>query len=102
MGTYLPDLGGRQALRVAVVTETYPPEINGVARTVGLMVEALDERGHEIQLVRHLQIGVARPGALRKEWAKWRPDVVHVVTEGPLGWAAVSAAKSLGIPIVSD
>ena len=131
MGTSLPDLGGRQALRVAVVTETYPPEINGVARTVGLMVEALDERGHEIQLVRprqrnepalasdagpeerlvrgfpipfyrHLQIGVARPGALRKEWAKWRPDVVHVVTEGPLGWAAVSAAKSLGIPIVSD
>ena len=28
--------GSGRALRVAVVTETYPPEINGVARTVGL------------------------------------------------------------------
>jgi len=31
----------KKRLRVAVVTETYPPEINGVARTVGVMVDAL-------------------------------------------------------------
>jgi glycosyltransferase involved in cell wall biosynthesis len=123
--------GARSALRVAVVTETYPPEINGVARTVGLMVEALCERGHEVQLVRprrgneappaldqrpaqrlvpgmpipfyrHLQIGFAPPRMLHAEWSKWRPDVVHVITEGPLGWAAVSAARRLGIPVCSD
>jgi len=116
---------------VAVVTETYPPEINGVARTVGLMVEALLERGHEVQLVRprqgregvpspdralrerlvlgfaipfyrHLQIGLASPSMLHGEWSQWRPDLVHVVTEGPLGWAAVSAARRLAIPVSSD
>jgi glycosyltransferase involved in cell wall biosynthesis len=131
MDTTVPSLGAQQALRVAVVTETYPPEINGVARTVGLMVEALCERGHEVQLVRprqrneracppdegpeerlvagfpipfyrHLQMGFARPGALEREWTKWRPDLVQVVTEGPLGWAAVSAARRLGIPVCSD
>jgi len=42
-------------LRVAVVTETYPPEINGVARTVGLMVDGLLARGHQIELVRPRQ-----------------------------------------------
>jgi glycosyltransferase involved in cell wall biosynthesis len=123
--------GTRGALRVAVVTETYPPEVNGVARTVGLMVDALCERGHEIQLVRprqrgdrpllpdegpeerlvlgfpipfyrHLQAGFAPPAMLRREWTRSRPDVVHVITEGPLGWAAVSAAKRLGIPVCSD
>jgi glycosyltransferase involved in cell wall biosynthesis len=123
--------GTRGALRLAVVTETYPPEINGVARTVGLMVEALLERGHEVQLIRprqgrerapstdqalrerlvagfaipfyrHLQIGLASPSMLHKEWSQWRPDLVHVVTEGPLGWAAVSAARRLAIPICSD
>ena len=47
--------GERRSLRLAVVTETYPPEINGVARTVGLMVEALCERGHEVRLVRPRQ-----------------------------------------------
>ena len=31
-------------LRVAMVTETYPPEVNGVARTIGLMVEGLRAR----------------------------------------------------------
>lgn len=118
-------------LRIAVVTETYPPEVNGVARTVGLMVEALCERGHHVQLIRprqrveraplpgvgprerlvpgfpipfyrHLQIGVAPPGALHKAWTLWRPDVVQVITEGPLGWMAVSTARRMGIAICSD
>ncbi|HET7766413.1 MAG TPA: glycosyltransferase family 1 protein [Burkholderiales bacterium] len=131
MDTPLHKPGVRHALRVAVVTETYPPEINGVARTVGLMVDALCERGHEVQLVRprqrdepvpsretgpqvrlvpgmpipfyrHLQMGFAPPRLLSTEWTKWRPDLVHVVTEGPLGWAAVSSARRLGIPTCSD
>ncbi len=128
-----PPVAQARALRVAVVTETYPPEINGVARTVGLMVEALLARGHEIQLVRprqsreaerradgaaasrerlvagvpipfyrHLQMGLASRGMLADEWQRWRPDLVHVVTEGPLGWVAVAAARSLGIPVSSD
>ncbi len=131
MNTPTEKPGGRSALRIAIVTETYPPEINGVARTVGLMVEALCDRGHEVQLVRprqrneprfpawrgleerlvfgmpipfyrHLQLGFASPRALQKEWTQWRPDVVQVITEGPLGWAAVSAARRLRIPVCSD
>jgi glycosyltransferase involved in cell wall biosynthesis len=117
-------------LRIAVVTETYPPEINGVARTVGLMVDALLARGHEIDLIRprqrsepdlpdptlrqclvaglpipmypDLRLGLASRGSLEKAWRKRRPDLVHVVTEGPLGWAAVGAARGLGIPVSSD
>ena len=131
MNTPMKLPGARGSLQVAVVTETYPPEVNGVARTVGLMVEALLQRGHEVRLIRprqggerapssdqvprerlvagfaipfyrHLQIGLASPSMLHKEWSQWRPDLVHVVTEGPLGWAAVSAARRLAIPICSD
>src|SRR5215467_6856347 len=127
MNTAIPNPGGQHALRVSVVTETYPPEVNGVARTVGLMVEALCERGHDVQLIRprqrdepapstdegpeqklvrgmpipcyrHLQMGFAPLGLLRTEWSKWRPDVVHIVTEG----AAANAARRLGIPTCSD
>ena len=117
-------------IRIAVVTETYPPEINGVARTVGPMVEWLLARGHLIDLVRprqpgesprppqpglqetltrgaavprsQVRIGFALPRGLAARWRTTRPDLVHVVTEGPLGWAAVSAARSLGIPVCSD
>ncbi len=119
-------------MRIAVVTETYPPEVNGVARTMGQIVETLLARGHSVELTRparrpgrreaaaagerfsehfmrglsipryaELQMGFALPGALAKRWRAVRPDVVHVVTEGPLGWAAVIAARRLGIPLSS-
>ena len=122
------------ALRIAVVTETYPPEINGVARTVGLMVDELLARGHHIELVRpqqagdgpeppairirgfeqrltigfripkypELQIGIIRMERLVRAWRARRPDIVHVITEGPLGWSALLAARKLGIPAVSN
>ena len=41
-----------RSLRVAMVSETYPPEINGVATTVAQMIEALRARDHEVQLIR--------------------------------------------------
>src|SRR5882724_5541939 len=124
------DLGSARRIRVAVVTETYPPEINGVARTVGAMVDWLLARGHAVELVRprqrrepvraphpalretltlgaaipqwQVQVGFSLPGRLAARWRSVRPDLVHVVTEGPLGWAAVSAASALDIPLSSD
>ena len=122
--------GPARRIHLAVVTETYPPEINGVARTVGSMVEWLLARGHTLELVRprqpheparqprpalretltpgaavprsQVQVGFALPGTLAARWRSSRPDLVHVVTEGPLGWAATSAASALGIPVSSD
>lgn len=121
----------RTTLRFAVVTETYPPEINGVAMTISRMVAGLQQRQHQIQLIRPrqhsqdnaentsnfeevLQRGVAIPRydslkmglpakqALLRLWALHRPDLVHIVTEGPLGWSALAAAVKLKIPCSSD
>jgi hypothetical protein len=49
----------RRSLRVAVVTETYPPEVNGVAMTVARVVRGLQARGHAVQLVRPRQQATA-------------------------------------------
>ncbi|NMG45382.1 glycosyltransferase [Aromatoleum toluvorans] len=121
----------RPSLRIALVTETWAPEINGVAMTLGRMVDGLIARGHHVQLVRPRQASSERaadgPGfeevlahgmkipryeglrfglpartRLHRLWSRHRPDVVHVATEGPLGWSAVSAATRLGIPVTSD
>ena len=118
-------------MRIAMVTETYPPEVNGVARTMGLMAEGLQRRGHSIQLVRPRQNGhdhassqenfeeVLRPGIpiprytqlrmgmpsrrhLERAWTGQRPDLVHIATEGPLGWSALAAARRLNIPVATD
>jgi len=118
-------------LRVSVVTETYPPEVNGVAMTLGRMVNGLIARGHSVQLIRPkqdwndhpkmsrefeeiLSLGVAIPQysglkfglpaktKLVQLWKHNRPDIVHVATEGPLGWSAISAARKLKIPVTSS
>jgi len=118
-------------LFVAMVTETYPPEVNGVARTVALMVEGLHRRGHHIQLVRprqnaaeqpasesgfeellvggipiprytQLKMGMPSRRALERAWRALRPDLVHIATEGPLGWSALAAARRLELPVATD
>src|SRR5687768_9876708 len=49
-----------------------------------------------------LRLGLPARGTLRARWKSDRPDIVHVATEGPLGASAVSAARSLGIPVTSS
>ena len=44
-------------MRYAIVTETYPPEINGVALTVQSLEEGLRDRGHDVDLIRPRQRG---------------------------------------------
>jgi glycosyltransferase involved in cell wall biosynthesis len=117
-----------RSLRLAVVTETYPPEVNGVATSAARFVEGLRARGHTIQLVRprqqrdgareaadamlvrgmaipqypNLRFGLPCKRTLVRTWSQQRPDVVHVVTQGPLGWSALQAAAKLKLPVVSD
>ena len=115
-------------LRVALVTETWRPEVNGVAMTVSRLVDGLRESGHHVQVVRPrqkhdngnssgedvlvrglplpgyngLQFGLPANRQLRKLWQDTRPDVVHIVTEGPLGWSALRQAEALKLPITSS
>jgi glycosyltransferase involved in cell wall biosynthesis len=114
-------------MRFAIVTETYPPEVNGVALTVQGLETGLRQRGHAVSLVRPRQatdtgeglddtllVRGARlpryPGlkfglpATRRLLALWKespPDAIYVATEGPLGWSAVRAARRLGIPVAT-
>jgi glycosyltransferase involved in cell wall biosynthesis len=120
----------RPSLRIAVVTETYPPDINGVARTLAITVEGLRHLGHSITVIRprhplegasnqkhsadvlvkgfpipfyrQLRMGLPAKRALNQLWSVQRPDVVHIATEGPLGWSALKVAQKLRLPISTD
>lgn len=121
----------RPSLRIAVVTETWPPEVNGVAVTLAKLVQSLSHRNHDVQLIRprqtkgdaplrdssleevlmrgmpiprypELKLGLPSKKTLVKTWTLRRPDVVHIATEGPLGWSALQAAKVLKLPVTSD
>lgn len=120
----------RQSLRVAVVTETFPPEINGVSLTLARLVEGLRARGHALSVIRPaqaadagalhagleqvltrgvpiprypgLRMGMPAKRRLIRHWSLQRPDVVHIATEGPLGWSALNAAAHLQLPVTTD
>ena len=125
----------QKALRLAVVTETYAPDLNGVATSLVQLVDGLLERRHQLQLIRpSSDLRLAQPtiarnngdfeelllpsipvptypgqkmgwpalGALHRLWSRRRPDVIHIATEGPLGWAALQVGRLLKIPICTD
>lgn len=116
------------ALHITLITETFPPEINGVANTLGRLCDGLRARGHQVELVRPrqgcdqsrrsdealllcrgwplpgypgLQWGQSSMHKLLRRWKRQRPDVLYIATEGPLGLSALRAAKRLGISVVS-
>lgn len=124
-------LPSQRSMRIAVVTETWPPEVNGVALTLAKLVHGLCQRNHAVQLIRprqdknemalvqddmsellltglpiprypQLKLGLPSKKALIRAWTLHRPDLVHIATEGPLGWSALQAARRLRLPVTSD
>jgi glycosyltransferase involved in cell wall biosynthesis len=115
-------------MRIAFVTETYPPELNGVSLTVERTVRFLRARGHNVELIRprqpgeaaldandelrtaglpipvyrDLRFGVSRIAPLVRRFRATAPEVVHLATPGPLAWAALAASRALGIATTSD
>ena len=121
----------RPHLNIAVVTETYPPDINGVAHTLSKIVDGLQRNGHVLWLIRpkhqasdtatrtdryqeilvkglpipfykQLRMGLPAKRELTRLWSLQRPDIVHIATEGPLGWSALQVAKKLKLPVSTD
>ena len=116
-------------MRLSLVTETYFPQVNGVSRTLDRLVRYCSAQGDDIQLLvpryaqqpelpdgvekfdwrafalpfyREVVIPLATPAGIRRQLASFRPDLVHVATEGPFGWSALKAAEKLRCPIVSS
>jgi glycosyltransferase involved in cell wall biosynthesis len=112
------------SLKITLVTETFPPEINGVALTLEKLHNFLNLSGHHPSVIRprrfsetrkpelvqgfpipmypKLRFGIGSPLRLYQTIKSKMPDIIHLATEGPLGLACLGIAKSLRIPVVSS
>lgn len=109
-------------MKIEIVTDTYHPDVNGVAMTLGRLVKGLKKCGHEVHVMhtalggpddeqtrmsglslpgyQEVRVGLPKPLKFKRAWRERRPDVVYIATESPMGGSAVKACRKLGIPCV--
>lgn len=88
-------------MRILLVTDAWAPQVNGVVVTLVNTVRWLERWGHEVRVISpegfltvpmptYPEIPLAfLPGrGVATRLREFRPDAVHIATEGPLGWAA--------------
>ena len=101
-------------MRLALVSDAWFPQVNGVVRTLAATVAELDRRGFEVELItpdrfrtmplpgyRSIEVALAPRFSARKLLHAFKPDVVHIATEGPIGWSARGWCKAHGVPFTT-
>ena len=101
-------------MRIAIVSDAWRPQINGVVRTIETVAQLLRADGHDVEVfgpdrfrtlpcptypeIRLSLFPAARLSHMLKLFA---PDAIHLVTEGPLGWAARRFCLRRNIPFTT-
>ncbi|WP_138443218.1 glycosyltransferase family 4 protein [Sinomonas susongensis] len=117
-------------MRIAIVAESFLPQMNGVVHSVLRVLEHLQERGDEVLVIApagdsgigpeyvsgalvhrlpsmpmvgysKVRVAFGAVPKVRRILKRFAPDVVHLASPFELGWRAVRAAHSLGIPTVA-
>lgn len=87
--------------RILIVTDAWAPQVNGVVRTLSVVVGLLRAGGDTVEVIgpdrfrsiatpgyAEIRLALAPRRTLRRMIEAFRPDAIHIATEGPLGWAA--------------
>ena len=101
-------------MRIAIATDAWFPQVNGVVRTLAATVAELDRRGYEVELITpdrfltmpmpgysSIRLAMAPRFTVRRTLDAFHPDIVHISTEGPIGWAARSWCQAREVPFTT-
>jgi len=98
-------------IKIAIVTDAWHPQINGVVTTLSRTVRELTDFGYQVKTLTpqqfktiqcptypEISLALAGPKIVAKELFAYQPNCVHIATEGPLGWAARSTCRRQNFP----
>lgn len=101
-------------MRIAIVTDAWSPQVNGVVRTLQSVSAELRAMGHELTIISpdlyasvpcptypEIRLALPRPGLVGRTLAEFRAEAVHIATEGPLGLLARRWCLSHGLPFTT-
>ncbi|MGC6475595.1 MAG: glycosyltransferase family 4 protein [Parvibaculales bacterium] len=96
--------------RILLVTDAWAPQVNGVVRTLETIIKKLEEKGLEIKVISpdmfrtlplpiypEIRLSLFPYRKLVKEIESFKPDAIHISTEGPLGWSARKVCLKKGL-----
>ncbi|MBX9658603.1 MAG: glycosyltransferase family 1 protein [Nitrospiraceae bacterium] len=102
-------------MKIAIATDAWQPQINGVVRTLGHTVAHLKELGHEVRVITpqdfrtypcptypSIRLAVFPKRGVNRMLREFRPQAIHIATEGPIGHAAHSLCRSLSLPFTTS
>ncbi len=88
-------------MKIALITDAWQPQVNGVVTTLVELVRELEKLGHEIEVIHPgqfktrpcpgyagIDLAVRPASGLAEKLDTFQPEAIHIATEGPLGWAA--------------
>ncbi len=88
-------------MKIAIITDAWHPQVNGVVRTLSAVIAEMRSRGHTVEVISpdlfrtvpapsypEIRLALAGWRSIAKRLENMQPDTIHIATEGPLGWAA--------------
>src|SRR4051812_678395 len=87
-------------MKIALVTDAWQPQVNGVVTTLVELVRELEGAGHRLEVIHPglfrtrpcpgydgIDLAISPARELTRRLDAFQPDAIHLATEGPLGWA---------------
>ena len=106
---------GREGLRITIATDAWKPQINGVVRTLETLGDVLTKFGNEVQYVTpdqfnavpmpsysEIKLAILPNRRVAKMINEFKPDAIHIATEGPIGRAARRFCKRRKYPYTTS
>lgn len=101
-------------MRIAIVTDAWHPQPNGVVRVLSSLHERLLAIHHDLHVIApdsfktipcptypEIPLSIGAGAGVASRLDHFRPEAVHIATEGPLGWAARRHCLRRGWPFTT-
>lgn len=98
-------------MKIALITDAWTPQVNGVVRTLETLCKHIEKSGHEIKVFHpglfktlpcpsypEIRLALFSYKSLSKSLDQFEPDSIHISTEGPLGLSAYRYCRKRKFP----
>jgi glycosyltransferase involved in cell wall biosynthesis len=102
-------------MKICIATDAWHPQVNGVVTTLTKTIATLRESGHTTLTITpddfktipcptypEIRLSAVSRSSLLEQLEKFRPNAIHIATEGPIGWATRGACKKNGLAFTTS